>query len=1214
MSLYEQFMNLNDLSQPSFSISLNALQEENKDFKGDKLKHSLAVNNEKESYQPPTNSLIIKSTSDIAITNPALESPLLDIQSIDFLSTEEAVKQLFTLPYIDETAAPCIAIHRMGSLLLLDDIKDKFNSQMDKDGFTDSLKLFPSLLGQLTSSTSESTSQETAIYLKSPFVPPPSYFIPKDLFPSPHRQVLNWQVSDMKLAVDSNTTIYNTSASMETPRVMTFRSVDTSEELELSTCLDLYLDNVMANVPELALALHSKGFIHSLKVCKTANIPYLNISKLSENSNTNVFQDAFIGEFNEPIPSKPLFDPKTIDMDATTIMRFLKSSCHKEDGTYLLTKSSNGQSLQLYDLSQTNIAKQRKFKFMLAMISYRFAVRLGYHIPLSTLPSRIQLQHRQNQLFQTCNDLLVELIDLGGEKHHTIRASVLEQLADIHMTRVNEMISLNSSTKQTFPLITLDTETITSSELSDSNTSSSQNSNLSDMYDFMEECQQSLKHLFEGIQCLRQILNEKSEPLDNLVMTEVFDQYSGICHKLIQMTDIIILEHLKNVQIIEAIRSFSSLIEVINYWVCLFLQLDETSQKLKKKVISYLLPKLWNALGEIIHEAIKQSLFSMEEEVIKCFQCLHMTSLSISSNYNISSSSKHYKNPSILKTEIKVMLKRRKATLMTLTSCSSKDLDDISIQLDDLAFTSRNLKELYEFAFSIIYPLVEFKDVLISFTDSNNMDNIPNNSINTNETVLFCLHSFFKSHEKLGLKDVRVNYETFAYLSCLFMSYIHAIFDYNKKLQRENNYEVELAIDKLFHDRLMKGLLRKLGDAGHRLTQLLMSLVFQLIRRKGNLSFTFINLNQQQTIQVNMFIQLLTSTSRRMACICRMLFHHVQDPTNEFILQCAISAIDRLYAMNLISPNSRFQQGAKEALICLETSYQHLKESSLQYSLKHPFHRIVHHEIGLTLLCCTLLQRSQLFIQYQYYNEVEVLYCDEYIQPFKCSSTCQSNESKECLKVQYQELIERFQLCQSSFTITQNWKYAALVSYYLGGLYSFDWKIQRKTTTTCSNASLELAIQSYQQAHGYFIKNELGPYVIMILFELSDLYFVCYEASHDMNIYILLRALQAIVECRFATTLPVIERYGSQVMSPFISMMSSKLMKLLQSLLKALQRNDIQENEFTSKTDILTFTQDIKSNYQQLLRCQDLQQIVDICELFHHNEFIHKFLESCNNH
>ena len=40
-------------------------------------------------------------------------------------------------------------------------------------------------------------------------------------------------------------------------------SRDSQPELELCTCLDYYLDNVMASVPELAICLHSKGYVRS---------------------------------------------------------------------------------------------------------------------------------------------------------------------------------------------------------------------------------------------------------------------------------------------------------------------------------------------------------------------------------------------------------------------------------------------------------------------------------------------------------------------------------------------------------------------------------------------------------------------------------------------------------------------------------------------------------------------------------------------------------------------------------------------------------------------------------------------------------------------------------------------------------------------------------------------------------------------------------------
>ena len=80
-------------------------------------------------------------------------------------------------------------------------------------------------------------------------------------------------------------------------------------------------------------------------------------------------------------------------------IRFLKANCRQDDGTYILRQSTDGEALHLYDLGLASSSKQKHFKWMLAMLSYRFAIRLGHHIKIATVRCRVQIRQRQMHLF-----------------------------------------------------------------------------------------------------------------------------------------------------------------------------------------------------------------------------------------------------------------------------------------------------------------------------------------------------------------------------------------------------------------------------------------------------------------------------------------------------------------------------------------------------------------------------------------------------------------------------------------------------------------------------------------------------------------------------------------------------------------------------------------------------------------------------------------------
>ncbi|KAK1944173.1 Erythroid differentiation-related factor 1 [Phytophthora citrophthora] len=194
------------------------------------------------------------------------------------------------------------------------------------------------------------------------------------------------------------------------------------QELSLCTVLDYYLDNVIANIPELAICMHSKGLVRGYKLVETRQIPYM--------SGTD----------------RPLFDVQDVSLNASMLLKFLQENCSRPNGTYWLHRKEGESSLRLYDVDVLSQGSQLKWKYMMAMLCYRFAARasrLANSLAAGTPHLQQQLQHRQRELLRTCMSLLGEIAQKGGATHSSICSSVSEQLADTYLRECNQFHASN---------------------------------------------------------------------------------------------------------------------------------------------------------------------------------------------------------------------------------------------------------------------------------------------------------------------------------------------------------------------------------------------------------------------------------------------------------------------------------------------------------------------------------------------------------------------------------------------------------------------------------------------------------------------------------------------------------------------------------------------------------------------------------------------------
>eukprot|EP00977_Amphora_coffeiformis_P019178 scaffold6986_cov190-Amphora_coffeaeformis.AAC.6 len=193
----------------------------------------------------------------------------------------------------------------------------------------------------------------------------------------------------------------------------------------VSTVVDAYLDNIMANVPQLALCLQEKGFVQSVKLLQTADIP-TSFLRPSTIDTTRPFE-----MISPDSHAEQMFSPQIMEMNASALLRFLKTNCTRNNTTYLLRREAGETNIQLYDISSISAQKQHKWIWWLAMMSYRFANRLR-DLANRTLETQLAraCRNRQRSLLENTLDLLEVLSDMDGNLRESLVAAIREHLAD----------------------------------------------------------------------------------------------------------------------------------------------------------------------------------------------------------------------------------------------------------------------------------------------------------------------------------------------------------------------------------------------------------------------------------------------------------------------------------------------------------------------------------------------------------------------------------------------------------------------------------------------------------------------------------------------------------------------------------------------------------------------------------------------------------------
>lgn len=219
------------------------------------------------------------------------------------------------------------------------------------------------------------------------------------------------------------------------------------------TLIDSYLDQLITNVPQLALVLREKGFVQSVKLMQTQQIPeaFLQSATFDTKHPFEVINTSKspTGQQSPAASVENIFDPNIMQMNAASLLTFLRANCTKDNSTYLLHREAGQQNIQLFDVSAISTQRQQKWIWWLAMMSYRFSQRLR-HLSVNMAMNKSKkidpalqrsFRARERSLLQNVISLLEEFTDLGGQPHELLVAEVCEKLADTFLRADKEATS-----------------------------------------------------------------------------------------------------------------------------------------------------------------------------------------------------------------------------------------------------------------------------------------------------------------------------------------------------------------------------------------------------------------------------------------------------------------------------------------------------------------------------------------------------------------------------------------------------------------------------------------------------------------------------------------------------------------------------------------------------------------------------------------------------